>query len=186
MTQIAVLRAINVGGHGKASMADLRSLLERVGMQDVRSVLQTGNFVFASSRTGVALEKLLEREALEALDLRTDVMVRDVAEWTRVVDENPFALEAERDPSHLVVVFLNSAPADGAVEVLRRAVKGREIVRGAGRHLYVTYPDGIGDSRLTHAVIEAKLGVRGTARNWNTVRKLHELGRTASGGPGAG
>jgi uncharacterized protein (DUF1697 family) len=46
----------------------------------------------------------------------------------------------------------------------------------------VTYPDGIGDSRLTNGLIESKLRVRGTARNWNTVRKLHQLGRGTAGG----
>ena len=176
-----MLRAINVGGHGKASMADLRSLFERAGMRDVRSILHAGSFVFASSRSGLALETLLERNAREGLDLRTDVMVRDVAEWTRVVEENPFVPEAEHDPSHLVVIFLKHAPAEGAVELLRQTVKGRERMSGIGRHLYVTYPDGIGDSRLTGTVIEAKLAVRGTARNWNTVRKLHEIGRDATG-----
>ena len=34
------------------------------------------------------------------------------------------------------------------------------------------YPDGQGNSKLTNAVIERKLGTSGTARNWNTVLKL--------------
>ncbi len=162
-------------------MADLRALLERLGMHDVRSVLQTGNLVFSATEgAGGELEGVLERAALDRLALRTDVLVRDVAEWNTVIGSNPFPVEAERDPSHLVVVFLKSAPAKGAIEILRQAVKGREIVHGADRHLYVTYPDGIGDSRLTGTLIEAKLGVRGTARNWNTVRKLYEIGRGAA------
>jgi uncharacterized protein (DUF1697 family) len=37
------------------------------------------------------------------------------------------------------------------------------------------YPDGIGRSNLTGALIEKKLGTRGTARNWNTVLKLRNL-----------
>ena len=178
-TQIALLRAINVGGHGKIAMADLRALLEQLGMHDVRSVLHAGSFVFSADSTGVELEDRLERAAFDRLDLRTDVVVRNVGEWATVVGGNPFALEAERDPGHLIVVFLKREPAAGALETLRSAVKGRETMHGAGRHLYVTYPDGIGDSRLTGTLIESKLGVRGTARNWNTVRKLDELARQA-------
>jgi uncharacterized protein (DUF1697 family) len=184
-TQIALLRAVNVGGHGKVAMADLRTLLERLGMHDVRSVLHAGSFVFSAQDAGGQLEDRLERAALDRLDLRTDAVVRSVDECGAVVDENPFATEAERDPSHLIVVFLKRAPAAGAFETLRGAVKGRETVHGSGRHLYVTYPDGIGDSRLTGTLIESKLGVRGTARNWNTVRKLHELGREAANRPAA-
>jgi uncharacterized protein (DUF1697 family) len=30
----------------------------------------------------------------------------------------------------------------------------------------------MGTSKFSHAVIEKKLGMRGTARNWNTVLKL--------------
>ena len=55
------------------------------------------------------------------------------------------------------------------------AIKGRERVRVAGRHAWLVYPDGVGRSKLTTAIIEAKLGARGTARNWNTVLKLRAL-----------
>ena len=50
-----------------------------------------------------------------------------------------------------------------------------EVARGKGRHLYLYYPDGMGTSKLTNAVIERVLGTRGTARNWNTVMKLASL-----------
>jgi uncharacterized protein (DUF1697 family) len=52
-------------------------------------------------------------------------------------------------------------------------------VRADGRHLYIVFPNGMGTSRLTNALIERKLGTRGTARNWNTTLKLHAL---ANGG----
>ena len=58
---------------------------------------------------------------------------------------------------------------------LQKAIVGREVVRAKGRCLYVVYRDGIGRSKLTSAMIEKKLGTRGTARNWNTVLKLHTL-----------
>jgi len=63
-------------------------------------------------------------------------------------------------------------PAARNVAALRAAITGREVVRAAGRHLYIVYPDGMGRSRLTHALIEKLLGTRATGRNWNTVRKL--------------
>jgi len=55
------------------------------------------------------------------------------------------------------------------------AIAGPEMVRADGRHLYIVYPDGIGRSRLTNALFEKKLGIRGTARNWNTVLKIAAL-----------
>ena len=67
------------------------------------------------------------------------------------------------------------APARPAVAALEAAVVGRELVRAKGKHLYMVYPDGVGRSKLTGALVEKKLGTRGTARNWNTVLKLGAL-----------
>ncbi|MFI5267588.1 MAG: DUF1697 domain-containing protein, partial [Chloroflexota bacterium] len=117
---------------------------------------------------------LLE-EAAKRLDLRTDFFVRSVDEWAGVIAGNPFLDEAERDPSHLVVLFLKAAPDASAVEALRAAVVGPEVIRAERRQLYITYPEGIGRSKLTNTLIERKLGTRGTGRNWNTVLKLKEL-----------
>lgn len=91
---------------------------------------------------------------------------------------NPFPEEAERDPGHLVVMILKGAPAAHEVKALQDAIRGRELVRADGRAAYVVYPDGIGRSRLTTALLEKKLGTRGTGRNWNTVLKLAALTRS--------
>lgn len=173
---IALLRAINVGGHKPVPMAELREFMGQVGFPDAHSLLQTGNLVFrAQRRTGAQLEGLLESEAEKRLGLKTDFFVRTAPEWEAVVAHNPFRQEAERDPSHLVVLFLKEVPGVDCVEALQAAIAGPEVVRTFERQVYIVYPDGIGRSRLTNTLIEKKLGARGTARNWNTVLKLHAL-----------
>jgi uncharacterized protein (DUF1697 family) len=175
---IALLRGVNVGGHAAVAMPDLRDLLTALGFADARSLLQSGNLVFrGDKRTTAALERVLEAEAAKCLDLQTDVMVRTAAEWDRVIAHNPFPAEAERDPGHLVVMLLKQEPGRKDVEALRSAITGPEIVRADGRQLYIVYPAGIGRSRLTNALIEKKLGTRGTGRNWNTVLKLGALAK---------
>jgi len=72
-------------------------------------------------------------------------------------------------------VFLKSKATARAFDELRAAITGPEIVHGDGQQAYIVYPDGIGRSRLTAALIERKLATRGTARNWNTVMKLAAL-----------
>jgi uncharacterized protein (DUF1697 family) len=101
--------------------------------------------------------------------------VRTAEEWKRIVANNPFAREAKEDPGHLLVMCLRDAPPPDAVEDLRSAIKGRERVEVRGRDAYFVYPDGVGRSKLTNALIEKKLATRGTARNWNTVTKLLAL-----------
>ncbi len=170
-TQVALMRAVNVGGR-KAVMAELRAWLTALGFQAPRTLLQSGNLVFGSGIGGAELEALLEREALAVLGFATDFIVRSADEWRALMVANPFADMARHDPGHLVVMALRAAPSPEAVASLRASIQGREDVRTVGRELYVTYPDGIGDSRLTTAAIERRLGVRGTARNWNTATRL--------------
>ena len=175
-THVALLRAINLGGHNSVSMADLREVLTRLGFGDVQSVLQTGNLVFQDHRrTGAQLEQLLETEARKRLKLETDFFVRTAMEWQAVIARSPFPKEAKRDPAHLVVMFLKDAPDAKDVKTLQDAITGREVVRAVGKHLYVVYRDGIGRSRLTNAVMEKNIHTRGTGRNWNTVLKLGAL-----------
>ncbi len=173
---VALLRAVNVAGHGKVGMAELRGFLASLGFADARSLLNSGNLLFRTAAEPTArLERRLETEAERRLGLRTDFFVRTAGEWDAVVAANPFPGEAKREPGRLVVIALKDAPPPERFAALQAAVVGREVVRGDGRHAYVTYPDGQGRSRLTLLLIEGTLGTRGTARNWNTVLKLAAL-----------
>jgi len=157
-------------------MAELRDLLAELGFANVQSLLQSGNLVFDSrAGTPARLESRLEQAAKDGLELETAFFLRTAKEWAAIVAGNPFPNEAKRDPAHLVVLLLKRAPDRGHVTALEQAIAGREVIRAGGRHLYIVYPDGIGRSRLTNALIEQKLGTQGTARNWNTVLKLASL-----------
>ena len=174
MRQAILLRGVNVGARGpRVAMADLRAFALDLGFSQARTLLQSGNLVVeGKGAKGGALEPHLEAEAASRLGLSTDFIVRTAAEWRAAIDHNPFAEAAADDPGHLLIFFLKSAPAPGAIDDLRRAVVGREIVHVHGAQAYLVYPDGIGESRLSNTVVERRLGVRGTGRNWNTVRKI--------------
>jgi uncharacterized protein (DUF1697 family) len=172
---IALLRAVNVGGSGKIAMADLRAMAEDMGLETPRTLLQSGNLVFGGRGGSAALEARLEAETAKRFGLKTSYLVRTAAEWGDLIAANPFPEEAKADPSHMVAMPLKEAPPAAAVSALRAAIKGRETVECTGRTLYLVYPDGIGTSKLTIAVIEKKLGTVGTGRNWNTVLKLAAL-----------
>jgi len=175
-TCIALLRAVNVAGHNRVAMADLRTLLAGLGFGNPRSLLQSGNLVFyAGRRTGPSLEGMLEQAARVELGLETQFLVRTAGQWDDIVAGNPFPDEARRDPARLLVMPLKDEPGTQDVAALRRAVQGREQVQVTGREAYLVYPDGIGRSRMTAALIERHLGTTGTARNWNTVLKLKDL-----------
>ncbi len=173
---IALLRGVNVGGNKKVAMADLCDMVTGLGFTDARSLLNSGNLVFGSTKSDVAaIERLLEREASSRLGLQTEFFIRSATDWQAVIAANPFPEEARRDPGHLVVMCLKDPTTAKRVEALQAAITGPEVVRAAKTHVYITYPAGIGTSRLTNAMIDKALGTRGTGRNWNTVLKLGAL-----------
>ena len=171
---VALLRAVNIGGR-KATSADLRAMAAGLGLEEARTLLQSGNLVFRSARTGAELEAQIEQAFAAHFGFASDVLIRTGPQWRAVIAANPHAEMAKRDPSHLVVFALKAAPAPDAVAALQASVQGPETVAVVGRELFIAYPDGIGHSKLTNAAIERRLGVRGTARNWNTARKLAEM-----------
>jgi uncharacterized protein (DUF1697 family) len=161
-------------------MTDLRNFITAIGLQDARSLLQSGNLIFTSNvRTGAELERYLESEAADRLSLEVDFFVRTPEEWKAVIRQNPFRKEAERDPGHLIALFLKTAPDAEDVAALQADVKGAEIVKAKGKQAYIYFPNGQGRSKLTTAIIEKRLG-RGTGRNWNTVMKLGIIAKTGS------
>ena len=155
-TFIALIRGINVGGHKKLSMADLRATCESLGFTNVRTLLNSGNVVFEAKKSDA--KKL--QDAIEP-----KVILRTPDELEEAIRRLPFDLK-DRNPSRLIVVFLDSAPKG------QLTYDGPEEKHLDGRHLYIYYGESMADSKLSNALIERQLGVPGTARNWNTVLKL--------------
>ena len=172
---VALLRGINVGGNNMVAMADLRAMLTALGFADVKTVLQSGNAVFRGPATSPArLEQRLEAEMTKRFGISCDYHVRTAAELREAMDANPLKAEAKKDPSRLLVTFYRTPLDKSAVRAAQAAIDGPEIVRCAGRHLYMYYPDGQGNSKAA-IVVGRILKVQGTARNWNTVSKLATL-----------
>ena len=169
---IALIRGINVGGHKKIRMADLKTSCETLGLRDVRTLLQSGNVVFATEEKDRAR---LVKQIQDVLGVEAKVILRTAAELKKVIAANPMPAEAERGPSHFIVMFLDDKPSAAAMNALRDAYAGPEKMELRGTELYIEYGADMGRSKLNNAFIERKLGVAGTARNWNTVTKLLEM-----------
>lgn len=177
---VSMLRAVNVGGTSRIKMDDLRKVYESLGLADVRTLLQSGNVLFRSGlKDRDALLKRIMQEIQRQLDLEVQVIMRTLAEVASIVERGP-VLSARADLGKLVVMFLSSVPdaaAQAALLKWHKAKELKEMVELRGPEIYLYYPDGIGRSKLTNAVIESKLDTWGTSRNWNTLKKLIEVGR---------
>lgn len=168
-----LLRAVNVGGR-KVLMADLKRVTAAAGFDAPATLLASGNVLFGTTLSAARTAETLEAAILKELGVATDVMVRDHAELAAVIAANPFAQVAKDKPNWLLVMFLTGEPQGGLASLENVCVAGEELRLGPGC-LYISFPQGIGTSKLSNAVIERRLKVRGTGRNWNTVGKLRDL-----------
>lgn len=165
-----LLRAVNVGGR-KLLMADLTRIAGAAGFDAPETLLASGNLLFETELRPEAAERALEAALLNDLGLTTDVMARDLAALEAVIAANPFPRQAQDEPNRLMAMFLTGEPKAELTVLDSACVAGEQMRAGPGC-LYIWYPAGAGTSKLANALIERRLGVRGTARNWNTVRKL--------------
>jgi len=169
-----MLRGINVGGNTPVKMDALRSLVSALGHTDVTTYIQSGNVVFRSGdATTAKLEHGIEARLKSEPGVDVTVIVRTAAELLTVIRRNPFLPGA--DPATLYVIFLKEAPGRKAVTAIDSAHFAPDDFRLIGREIFARYPNGYGRSKMTNAYFEKALGVRGTARNWNTVTKLLQL-----------
>jgi uncharacterized protein (DUF1697 family) len=172
---VALLRGVNVGGHKGVAMAELRAVAAALSLGEPRTLSQSGNLVFDSGNASTAeLEARLESECERRLGLSTEIHVRSTAQWAHVLAANPFPDEAVHDPARLVLMAFKAPPSPAGLQALQASCRGPERLGLNGREAYVFYPEGIGASRLTPALLDRHLG-RGTGRNWNTVTKLAAL-----------
>ncbi|MFF9069667.1 DUF1697 domain-containing protein [Streptomyces sp. NPDC014891] len=179
-TYALLLRGINVSGHRKVPMPELRSVLEGLGHQDVRTYLQSGNAVFTTGRgaDGDALTDAIEQAIEDHFGFRVDCLVRDADYLASVAEDCPFPA-AELEGKQLHALYL-SGPADPErfAAIDREAFAPEDFALG-DRVVYLYVPEGLGRSKLADALTRAKVvkGLVVTARNWNTVVKLVEMTR---------
>lgn len=171
---VALLRAVNVGGR-KLAMAELRELGAELGLEDVATYIQSGNLVFAARGKPAALEAELERAIEKKLGLKVPVIVRTAAQWSVYPDSVPFAAAARDEPNRLMLILAKAAPAvDAEAAIQARAAAGEKVKR-AGDALWIHYPQGAGQSKLTPSLIDRAIGSPATSRNYKTVLKLGEM-----------
>jgi uncharacterized protein (DUF1697 family) len=180
-TCIALLRAVNVGGTGKLPMADLRAVLKKLGYSNIETYIQSGNAVFdaASKPAKIALELAAALEKLTGAPV--GVVIRTHEELGRLIAENPFAPEAAADGARVHVAFLaDAAPATakaGLDSIIAKYPARRDRYHLSGDTLYLHLPDGAAETKFSGKTLDRALGVMGTARNWNTVLKLHAMSK---------
>ncbi len=172
---VALLRSVNVAGHGRIAMHELRASFEGLDYTDVSTYIQTGNVLFSTgSKSEAGVAAAVERRLAADFGDAPAVILRTVPELLRIGRASPYPKVGANASRHHVT-FLTTRPAGAALAALTLPPSGRDELVVDGREVYVHTPDGYAGTKYTGTFLERRLGVVSTTRNWNTVTKLCEL-----------
>ncbi len=173
---VSLFRGINVGGHHKVRMNELKALHESLGFKDVLTYIQSGNVVFTSDDAdSTRLSKQIEDAFENKFGFRVEVFVRTSTELSDIIEKTPFQNQPDKELKWIVVVFLSHHPDETAQEALFQSYSGPEEIFILGKEMYIYYTNSIGQSKLTQSLLDKKLKTSGTARNWNTILQLQKM-----------
>lgn len=172
MRYIALLRGINVGGHKKVPMAELRELAAELGFTNVATYINSGNLFFDAAGKAPVVTSALERGIAERFGFEVPVVVRSRASFTQVAGTCPFAEACEAEPKLVLLLLAGPKLPAQAAEVLREKASAGERVEAVSGGLWLHFPDGSARSKWTPAVLDKAAGGAATTRNWNTVREI--------------
>ncbi len=173
-TKIAILRGINVGGKRKILMADLRTLCETLGWDNVQTYIQSGNIIFTADAENKVLENKLEKAIAENYGFDVPVIVRNADDFQRMVNKNPF-YNNDVDISHLHLTILKQQPTAENTDHIQMYNFEPDRFEIDNQAVFVYCAGKYHQSKLTNNFFEKKLKVGATTRNWKTVLKLVEL-----------
>jgi uncharacterized protein (DUF1697 family) len=173
---IAMLRGINVGGHKLIKMDKLRSSLEDLGFESVKTYIQSGNVVFKTRKTSSsALSKKIEGKIRNDFGFTASVITRSSDEIETAIGDNPFLREPGIDPEKLHVTFLSASPSPAALQQLAMLTAKPDRCHCTGKEIYFYFPNGVSQSVLMKKPVERILAVVTTTRNWKTVNTLRQM-----------
>ncbi|NOX94086.1 MAG: DUF1697 domain-containing protein [Alphaproteobacteria bacterium] len=173
---IALFRGVNVGGHNKLPMAQLRALVSTLGVSKVETYIQSGNAVFAlpAARAKTFPEKLsalIERD----FGYCPHILMLEGKAFQKVLRDNPYAA-ANTDPSKLHVMFLEKKADTKLLNDIQKLLVGDEELSAVGKAIFLNAPAGIGRSKAAEKLTKAFPD--GTSRNWRSCLKLAEMADT--------
>jgi len=173
-TYIGLLRGINVSGQKKIKMAELRDVLEEIGLKNVKTYIQSGNIVFNSERTDQnKLQETIATSIRKHFGFDVPTLVIQEEDIKQILETNPFSGEGEANK--LYYVLLKNAPKEDLVKEFNQLHFENEGHHITDKCVYLLCKNGYGKAKLNNNVVEKKLKVEATTRNQKTMLKLLEM-----------
>ena len=167
-----------VGGKTQLPTKQLRAKLSEAGFERVATYINSGNAIVRSPWARKKVIATIAELCRAHFDFEKAIFAPTLEEWDDLIARNPFAKAVKNAPTSVHAALLEKPPKTADIERVRAcAVKG-EALKVLGCVAYLYTPHGFGRSKMAQK-FDPWIGVTNTARNWNTVLKLAELGRAA-------
>lgn len=171
-THLALLRGINVSGHNMMKMDALKTMLENIGFQNVRTYLQSGNVFIDSEEEASKVGFMIKQEIFKVFGHEVPVVVIEKEDLELCFKNNSFLKEKDADTKKLYVAFVSVALKKENINDLKISQFKPDEASIDGNRIFIKYAVGAGKTRFDQKYIEKKLNVIATIRNWNTVTNL--------------
>lgn len=154
-------------------MAALKMLYENLGLENVKTYVQSGNVIFQSNEGDLkSLEQLISNQILKEFGFLVPVMLLTADHLKKVIRDNPLKDDPTKNVLFLHVTFLASQPVKYDLAAIEsKKMEGEEIVL-AENAVYLYCPHGYGNTKLSNTFLESKLKVDATTRNWKTANEI--------------
>ncbi|WP_186670963.1 DUF1697 domain-containing protein [Sporosarcina sp. BP05] len=178
---IALLRGINVGGHNKIKMGELRQMFEILGFSRVQTYIQSGNVLFESHESEQSLIKRIEGEIEKVFGFSIKVVIRTTSELEWISNNCPFTEEAvaeakaTSDGESLYVSLLQDKPSQDGIDRIGAYKSDNDKFMIEGREVYLLFRLGVRNAKLANNL--HRLDVPSTMRNWKTINRLTQLAK---------
>ena len=173
-TFITFLRGVNMTGHNSIRMNDLSALYKDMGFNDAETYIQSGNVIFSSSGQEPInqISQKIEMAIFKRFNYKVPLMVRTIAEVKALDSCNPFLSMENFDPSKMAVMFLHEECSMVQLQKAEHIDYPPDKFKISGSEIFIYCPNGFGKTKLYTNFFEKKMGVTGTARNWNTITTI--------------
>jgi uncharacterized protein (DUF1697 family) len=169
ITYVAFLRGINVGGNKQISMKDLAALFERAGFRNIKTILNSGNVVFASKESPEAsLARKIEKAIQDEFGFEVGIQIRTLDVIKKLVERNPFKQFKPDKDTHWYVTFLDKS----GIKLPAVTSDFYKLISIRDHALFSVLYRQKGKAPDFMAFLDKTFGKKVTTRNWNTIVRI--------------
>lgn len=162
-------------------MDALRSLYEKLGFQNVKTYLQSGNVIFTGKDADLqAMARKISGQIEKTFGFEVPVIVLTIDALTQAIERNPLLKHKGKDKASFYITFLSSSPGPYDPATIEDKKQDGEEIFFSDRAVYLYCPSGYGKTKLSNSFLETKLKVESTTRNWKTANELLKLAQQTS------